>query len=174
MDYNDEDSFANHCEKINLNQEESGNLSPIHKTRGSELSVADSKNEQLFRLRKELDSRRSEMHQKAFLVKENLKLEYCTFTPRINIFRKNVFDESTVHKEAFNSYVERVTKHRESKKAWDDQIKHMTGSGKKWKKAITLSDGVSSKPFSSPLKSKQKRMPSLNYDTHLDVIFFKN
>jgi hypothetical protein len=166
MDNND-DSFSNQV----IKKVEPGNLSPIQKTRTSEISVTDSKNDQLFRLHKDLESKRNELFKKGSTLRENLALENCTFYPKINKFQEKVFENSSIKKDAFETYVERITKFREHKDAWNAKLSTKAGSGKNWKKSVTLSDGVLTKKFSASLKSKPIRMPSLDYDSNLDVKF---
>ncbi len=165
---NTDDSFSNQLNK----KDQTGNLSPIYKTRTSEISVSDSRNDQLFRLHKDLESKRNELFKQGSALRENLGLENCTFSPKINKFQEKVFENSSIQKDAFETYVERITKFREHKDAWKAKLATKVGSGKNWKKSITLSDGVLTKKFSSSLKSKPIRMPSLDYDSNLDVINF--
>ena len=102
-----------------------------------------------------INLKREENQKKAEVEKEIKSLESCTFYPNINKHEKlieQINGPDILHKVSFLEYVDKQKKFRESNKQAEIKLENKVGTGKNWKKKVTVPD-----KFSLSEKSKSSR-----------------
>jgi hypothetical protein len=115
-------------------------LNPL-KSASSEHSKSAIKCEELYNLHKNIKLKKDENKRKYEVEKEIKTLEHCTFYPKINNKDRleNINNSNEIlNRASYSEYIDKQKKFREMNKVSEMKLETKVGSGKKWKKMVTV------------------------------------
>lgn len=146
-----------------LNSLDSGKSDNRNKSKQNSNTKSSIKCEQLYNLSRTINIKREENQKRAEVEKVIKSLEPCTFYPKINKNEKLILTDLSnspeiLNRVSYDEYIDKQKKFRENNKQTEIQLKNRIGSGKNWKKQLTVPD-----KFCLSKRNKESRNSNKSY-----------